>query len=163
MPSSSDSFDQLIATTRPIDGVEDLIEALPPGDNVCWVRRGEGMVGWGVAARLQVRGVERFSRTQRWWAELCDRLTVNDSVSVPGTGPIAFASYSFDPNDASEVVVPAVLIGQRSGQTWMTVIHRAGEESQTPEKVSAPPASTPVGVQWLDGALRSPEWEKIVG
>ena len=163
VPSSSDSFDQLIATTRPIDGVEDLIEALPPGDNVCWVRRGEGMVGWGVAARLQVRGVERFSRTQRWWAELCDRLTVDDSVSVPGTGPIAFASYSFDPNDASEVVVPAVLIGQRSGQTWMTVIHRAGEDPQTPEVVSAPPASTPVGVQWRDGALSAPEWEKIVG
>lgn len=106
VPTSSESPDQLIATTRPIDSVDDLIAMLPAGENVCWVRRGEGMVGWGVAARLQVRGVERFARTQRWWAELCERLTVDDSVSVPGTGPIAFASYAFDANDASEVVVP---------------------------------------------------------
>lgn len=156
-----DSFDQLIATTRPLDDVTDLIAMLPPGDNVCWVRRGEGMVGWGTAARLQVRGVERFSRTQRWWAELCERLAVDDSVSIPGTGPIAFASYSFDPNDASEVVVPSVLIGQRSGQTWVTVIHRSGEEPD-PIGPGAPP-SMPASTQWRDGALSAPEWEKIVG
>lgn len=156
-----ESSEQLIATTRPVENVDDLIAMLPPGDNVCWVRRGEGMVGWGVAARLQVRGVERFSRTQRWWAELCDRLVIDDSVSVPGSGPIAFASYSFDPNDASEVVVPSVLIGQRSGQTWVTVIHRAGDEQVEIHPGERP--STPASVKWHDGALSAPEWEKIVG
>jgi menaquinone-specific isochorismate synthase len=161
VPVTHESSDQLIATTRPMEDLGDLIALLPLGDNVCWVRRGEGLIGWGVAARLQVRGVERFSRTQRWWAELCDRLTIDDSVSVPGTGPIAFASYAFDPQDASEVVVPAVLVGQRSGQTWMTVIHRPGED---PPSVPTPNVvPTPTSAQWHDGALSAPEWEKIVG
>lgn len=163
VPTSNESSDQLIATTRPIDSVDDLIAMLPAGENVCWVRRGEGMVGWGVAARLQVRGVERFARTQRWWAELCERLTVDDSVSVPGTGPIAFASFAFDANDASEVVVPTVLVGQRSGQTWMTVIHRADENAQPDAGNSHAPATAPASAKWHDGALSAPEWEKIVG
>ena len=158
-----ESGDHLIATTRPVEVSDDLISLLPPGENVCWVRRGEGLVGWGVAARLQVRGVERFSRTQRWWAGLCERLTIDDSVSVPGTGPIAFASYSFDPNEASEIVVPSVLVGQRSGQTWMTVIHRLGEEPTSIDIDRGPKPSVPSGVTWRDGALSAPEWEKIVG
>jgi menaquinone-specific isochorismate synthase len=161
VPATYESSDQLIATTRPLEDMGDLIALLPPGDNVCWVRRGEGLVGWGVAARLQVRGVERFSRTQRWWSELCDRLTIDDSVSVPGTGPIAFASYAFDPQDASEVVVPAVLVGQRSGQSWITVIHRPGDDSPSVPLPNVVPTST--SAQWHDGALSAPEWEKIVG
>ena len=165
MPPShfGDTSDQLVATTRPIESSDDLIALLPAGENVCWVRRGEGLVGWGVAARLQVRGVERFARTQRWWAGLCERLTIDDSVSVPGTGPIAFASYSFDPNEASEVVVPSVLVGQRSGQTWVTVIHRVGEEPATIGAHAASAPRLPTSVNWRDGALSAPEWEKIVG
>ncbi|MEL0148575.1 MAG: isochorismate synthase, partial [Actinomycetota bacterium] len=113
-----DSPPLLVATTRPLEAPEDLLSRLPAGDNVCWVRRGEGLVGWGSAARLQVRGVERFARTQRWWAELCDTMAIDDSVSLPGTGPLAFASFSFDPHDPSEVVVPSTLIGQRGDQAW---------------------------------------------
>ncbi|MEK9956488.1 MAG: hypothetical protein VW780_06930, partial [Actinomycetota bacterium] len=87
-----DSPPLLVATTRPLEAPEDLLSRLPSGDNVCWVRRGEGLVGWGSAARLQVRGVERFARTQRWWAELCDTMAIDDSVSLPGTGPLAVAA-----------------------------------------------------------------------
>jgi menaquinone-specific isochorismate synthase len=163
-PSQHAEVSALMVTTRPVEHIDDLIEVLPPGDSVCWVRRGEGMVGWGTAARLQVRGVERFARTQRWWAELCDRFTVEDSVSVPGSGPIAFASYSFDPNDASEVVVPSVLVGQRSGQSWMTVIHKVGDVAPFPDSPrNTPVTNPPSSVHWRDGALSSPEWEKIVG
>ena len=119
------------------------------------------MVGWGITAKLQLRGVERFSRTQRWWSEFCERLVVEDSVSVPGTGPIAFASFSFDPADASEVVIPKVLIGQRSGQTWITTMHTEGKEPpDTTWSVDA--FEGPTSVQWGDGALGADEWEKIV-
>lgn len=159
----SDGPGPLIATTRALCGVDDLISILPSGHHLCWVRRGEGMVGWGIAARLQVRGVERFSRTQRWWAELCDKLAIDDSVSLPGTGPIAFASFSFDPNDASEIIVPSVLIGQRSGQTWATVIHPAGAPAEIGELLAHDAPSPPTSVTWRDGALSEPEWEKNVG
>src|SRR6056297_3015679 len=152
---------KLIATTSPIADLDDLLAALPRIGGLCWVRRGEGLVGWGIAAKLQVRGVERFSRAQRWWTELCDRLTIEDSVSVPGTGPIAFASFAFDPDDASELIVPKVLIGQRSGQTWVTTIHTEGKEP--PDTTwSADVVGEPTAVAWKDGALSAPEWEKAV-
>lgn len=152
---------RIIATTRPIAPIDDLLDALPQFGGLCWLRRGEGMVGWGITAKLQLRGVERFSRTQRWWSEFCERLVVEDSVSVPGTGPIAFASFSFDPADASEVVIPKVLIGQRSGQTWITTMHTEGKEPpDTTWSVDA--LEGPTSVQWGDGALGADEWEKIV-
>jgi len=161
----SDSPTQLIATTRPIAAHNDLLALLPAQDNVCWVRRGDGLIGWGTAARLQVRGVERFSRTQRWWSELCDTMAVDDSVSIPGTGPIAFASYSFDPHDASEIIVPSILIGQRGDQAWITSIHAPGEEPAVDvgDLSNAESASAPASVTWHDGSLTGPEWEKAVG
>ena len=160
-----DSPPLLVATTRPLEASEDLLSRLPAGDNVCWVRRGEGLVGWGSAARLQVRGVERFARTQRWWAELCDTMAIDDSVSLPGTGPLAFASFSFDPHDPSEVVVPSTLIGQRGDQAWVTTIHAPGVEPgvmQSARIDSIAPRSH-VSVNWREGSLSAPEWEKSVG
>jgi len=151
----------LIATTRPIPDVEDLLATLPRIGGLSWMRRGEGLVGWGIAAKLQVRGVERFSRAQRWWSEFCDRARVEDSVSVPGTGPIAFASFAFDPDEASEVIVPKVLVGRRSGQTWVTTIHAEGKEPPDTDW-SAETIGVPSAVTWRDGALSAPEWEKAV-
>ena len=156
---------QLIATTRPLNADLDLLSLLPDGENLCWVRRGEGLVGWGVAARLQVRGVERFSRSQRWWAELVETMSIDDSVSVPGTGPIAFASYAFDTQDASEIIVPAVLVGQRSGQAWLTTIHAPDTEVPiyADDITAHTQRRTPISVTWNDGAMSGPEWEKAVG
>jgi len=156
---------QLIATTRPLNADLDLLSLLPDGENLCWVRRGEGLVGWGVAARLQVRGVERFSRSQRWWAELVETMSIDDSVSVPGTGPIAFASYAFDTQDASEIIVPAVLVGQRSGQAWLTTIHAPDADApiNADDITAHTQRRTPISVTWNDGAMSGPEWEKAVG
>jgi menaquinone-specific isochorismate synthase len=156
---------QLIATTRPLNADLDLLSLLPDGESLCWVRRGEGLVGWGVAARLQVRGVERFSRSQRWWAELVETMSIDDSVSVPGTGPIAFASYAFDTQDASEIIVPAVLVGQRSGQAWLTTIHAPDTEAPfyADDITAHTQRRTPISVTWNDGAMSGPEWEKAVG
>lgn len=47
--------------TTPLHRVENLLALLPTDESAAWVRRGEGLIGWGVAARLQVRGDERFS------------------------------------------------------------------------------------------------------
>ncbi|HEV8025179.1 MAG TPA: isochorismate synthase [Candidatus Nanopelagicales bacterium] len=151
----------VIATTRPIPPIEDLLGCLPQVGGLCWMRHGEGLVGWGIAAKLQVRGVERFSRAQRWWAEFCDDVTIDDSVAVPGTGPIAFASFAFDPDDPSEVVIPKVLVGRRGGQSWITTIHKV--DRQPPAIDWTPdPLHEPTSVDWSDGALSAPEWEKAV-
>ena len=92
-------------------------------------------------------------------------MAIDDSVSLPGTGPLAFASFSFDPHDPSEVVVPSTLIGQRGDQAWVTTIHAPGVEPgvmQSARIDSIAPRSH-VSVNWREGSLSAPEWEKSVG
>jgi menaquinone-specific isochorismate synthase len=153
--------ERLIATTRPIADPVELLARLPVTDPVAWVRNGEGLIGWGVAARLEVRGNERFSRTQRWWSNLCASLEVDDTVSMPGTGPVAFGSFSFDPDsDASIVVVPQVIVGRRAGQAWMTVIGREPQARAAMPPVSVP--EQPYWVTWSEGSASAIEWQAAV-
>ncbi|MDP1877629.1 MAG: isochorismate synthase, partial [Actinomycetota bacterium] len=105
--------ERIHVTTRPIADPEHLLARLPDDNPVAWVRDGEGLIGWGVAATLEVRGNERFSRAQRWFSTLCAGMEIDDTVSMPGTGPVAFASFSFDPESGTSlVVVPAVVVGR---------------------------------------------------
>jgi menaquinone-specific isochorismate synthase len=152
-------------TTRPIADPGALLARLPDPAQadgpLAWVRHGDGLVGWGTAARLEVRGHERFSRAQRWFAELCARLDIDDTVAVPGTGPVAFASFSFDPDSGSSlVVVPRVLIGRRAGQTWLTVIDDVPAGRMTLPPVSLPDA--PESVAWAEGSRTTLEWQQAV-
>ena len=62
--------------TRHLDDPGNLLALLPSGDAVSWVRNGEGMVGWGIAASLEVSGTERFSRAQRWWLPIRRKVAV---------------------------------------------------------------------------------------
>lgn len=151
----------MFVTTRPIADPVELLARLPHTDPVAWVRDGEGLIGWGVAARLEVRGNERFSRTQRWWSTLCASLEVDDTVSMPGTGPVAFGSFSFDPESGSSiVVVPQVVVGRRAGQAWITVIGR-----QPGARPSLPPVSVPerpISLTWSEGSRSPIEWQASV-
>ena len=153
--------DRVFVTTRPIPAPDELLARLPLTQPLAWVRDGEGLIGWGVAARLEVRGPERFSRAQRWWSELCASLEIDDTVSMPGTGPVAFGSFSFDEDSASSVIiVPHVVIGRRAGQAWMTVI---GEDPSV--RPSVPPVSVPEAplyVSWFEGSRSPLEWEASV-
>ena len=114
---------RLSVTTRPLSDVTNLLHRLPNDGPLAWVRNGEGLVAWGQVARLQVSGRERFSRTQRWWTNLLSTMVIDDTVSVPGTGPVAFGSFAFDDElGTSIVVVPKVVIGRKGGQSWITTI-----------------------------------------
>jgi menaquinone-specific isochorismate synthase len=42
--------------TTAVAGGPALLDHLPPDGPLAWVRGGEGLVGWGVAARLDVTG-----------------------------------------------------------------------------------------------------------
>jgi menaquinone-specific isochorismate synthase len=153
--------ERLVATTRPIADPVELLARLPVNDPVAWVRNGEGLIGWGVAARLEVRGNERFSRTQRWWSDLCSSLDIDDTVSMPGTGPVAFGSFSFDPDsDASIVIVPKVIVGRRAGQAWITVIGKAPQARPAIPPVSVP--EQPYWVTWSEGSVTAIEWQASV-
>ncbi|MBK9738189.1 MAG: isochorismate synthase [Actinobacteria bacterium] len=151
----------MFATTRPIADPIELIARLPVNDPVAWVHDGEGLIGWGVAARLEVRGNERFSRTQRWWSTLCASLEIDDTVSMPGTGPVAFGSFSFDSESGSSyVVVPRVVVGRRAGQAWITTIGREPRPRAILPPVSVP--DRPISVTWAEGSASAIEWQGAV-
>ena len=62
LPDPSSRFS---VTTRPIPDPGPLISRLPLHQPTAWIRHGDGLIGWGIAAALEVRGNERFSRAQR--------------------------------------------------------------------------------------------------
>ena len=151
---------RLSVTTRPLSDVTNLLHRLPNDGPLAWVRNGEGLVAWGQVARLQVSGRERFSRTQRWWTNLLSTMVIDDTVSVPGTGPVAFGSFAFDDElGTSIVVVPKVVIGRKGGQSWITTIGQVPTSDLTP--VVAVPTDPGIA-RWSGGKLTGPQWESAV-
>ncbi|HEV7145553.1 MAG TPA: isochorismate synthase, partial [Pedococcus sp.] len=150
-----------------LDGPRSLLSLLPdaadPTEICSWVRRGEGLVGWGRALELTTHGPERFSRAQAWWRDLVDAAVVRDEVRLPGTGPVAFGSVSYAAASpaGAKLVVPEVVVGARDGRCWVTTI---GTESELPAPVvprqSAP--REPEGVAFADGALSPARWAGAV-
>lgn len=152
---------KVVVQTRPIPDPEQLLARLPIKDPMAWIRDGEGLVGWGVAAQLEVSGPERFSRAQRWWTKWCTEKVIDDTVDVPGTGPVAFASFAFDPNPGTSIItVPKVIIGRRGGQAWITVVDPNTDPRKAVRPVSVP--STPASVRWAEGARTAPDWRGAV-
>ena len=135
---------------------------LSADEPMAWLRRGEGMVAWGVAARCRTSGPDRFADATDWWQQVCDSAVVRDEVQTPGSGLVSFGSFGFadDPGD-SVMVVPRVLVGTRRGRAWVTVIGQdelAGMPDLTPQP--APPA--PRNVTFADGAMSGAAWETVV-
>ena len=135
-----------------------LADLLPGGtEPFSWLRRGEGLVGWGVAAQLRTRGATRFSDADKWWSETVARADVHDEVGEPGSGLVAFGSFAFadEPGD-SVLAVPAVVVGRRGDRTWLTTV---GVEAPS---LSAAPADPPSDVVFADGALDGERWMSVV-
>ncbi len=126
--AASSHPEPLVVRTVRIDAPDDLLSLLPADAPLTWVRRGDGLVGWGEAARTEVGGPDRFADAERWWQGLVRHAVVRDEVGLPGTGPVAFGSFAFDDLSAAggALVVPRVVVGRRDGQAWLTVVETAG-------------------------------------
>jgi menaquinone-specific isochorismate synthase len=150
----------LVATTTSVSDSGDLLRQLPSPAVSAWIQHGEGLVGWGEAARLTLpAGVDRFAAGEKWLAELFDAADVIDQVAVPGTGPVAFGSFTFDPaSDGSVLIVPRVILGRRSGSAWRTVIGTGEAQPDNPQARWVSPSE----LRWSDGSLTAPEWEQAV-
>ncbi len=165
---SGEPAPRFTVTTRPIADPGDLLLRLPAHEPTAWIRGGDGLIGWGVAAALEVRGDERFSRAQRWWSTLLSSADIDDRVSIPGTGPVAFASFAFDPDAGTSLVtVPQVVVGRRKGQAWVTTIDVPGTDAHgasDPRTFIAPASvpSAPGAITWSDGAKSPAEWQDAV-
>jgi hypothetical protein len=65
----------------------DLLVRLPDLAPSAWIHRGDGLVGWGEAARLTIpAGADRFEIGARWLDQICAGGSVTDEVGMPGTG-----------------------------------------------------------------------------
>jgi len=150
--------DRLVVRTVPVDDPGDLVARLPHPRSVAWIRRGEGLAGWGEAARVSIpAGEDRFTAGEKWLIELFDGAEVTDEVGLPGCGPVAFGSFTFDPtSDGSVLVVPSVVLGRGAGRSWLTTIG----DPQPP--APADPARPPAGLRWHDGSLTAPQWQRAV-
>jgi menaquinone-specific isochorismate synthase len=162
--TTATSLEPLVVRTVELTGSDaraaiDLVDSLPAGSPLAWIRGGEGLIGWGEAAKLTVGGPDRFERAVRWWRALRLGAVVTDEVGLPGTGPVVFGSFAFaDGPTSSVLVLPRVVLGRRDGRTWLTSIG-PGE----PEPVRPGPAPVaPERVQFTDGALSPQAWRDAV-
>lgn len=171
--------ERLVVRTVRVDDPGDLLALLPDARPVTWIRRGEGLAGWGETARVSIpAGEDRFTAGEKWLRELFDGADVSDEARVPGSGPVAFGSFTFDPaSDGSVLVVPRYVAGRGSGTAWLTTISDAREaatgqaaawalDGRSPGagvrdgRATAPPPA--VGLRWHDGSLTAPQWQHAV-
>jgi len=157
--TASASTPPLVVRTVPVDLADlPLLDLLPRDEPVSWLRRGEGLVGWGVAARLETSGPTRFSDAVKWWAETVSRARVEDQVVEPGTGLVSFGAFAFaDEPGESVLVVPQVVVGRRGDRAWLTTV-----SVEAPALTAAPSPRPPVGLVFSDGARNGEEWMSVV-
>lgn len=99
-----------------------LLDLLPDSNPLAWVRGGEGLVGWGIHATTTVSGPHRFEDARNWWQKQLEGFAVTNSVHGNGTGPLLFTSFSFSPDGVSVLIIPKVIVGMKSGKSWITWI-----------------------------------------
>jgi menaquinone-specific isochorismate synthase len=147
-----------VVTTTPLLDTPALLDLLPAAGALSWVRRGEGLVGWGEAARLEVTGPDALAEAAAWWDAHSAGLDVDDRAGVPGSGPVVFASVAFDPAAGTSVfVVPEVVVGRRGGAAWVTTTG----DADPADVLASSPATVPAGpgrLRYADGALDPASW-----
>lgn len=149
----------LVARTVEIADPGPLLGLLPDTAPFAWVQHGEGIVGWGEAARFETSGEDRFEHGGRWWDGFAGSARILDEVAIPGSGLVAFASFAFSSGGAtrSRLVVPAVVVGRRDGRAWRTTIEGvAGQRAVVPVQ----PAGA---VEWSAGSTTLADWSAAIG
>ncbi|PWD50549.1 isochorismate synthase [Serinibacter arcticus] len=154
----------LTVRTTAISDPGDLLDLLPTSDGVAtWVRRGDGMVAWGEAARTDTAGSARMVDADAWFTQLRRAADVRDDVAVPGSGLVAFGAFAFDDGDPAggSLVVPRILVGRRAGVSWVTTID---PEGAAPLTLDGPrdALTFPTDVTYAAGAATPAEWKAKV-
>ena len=139
-------------------------ERLPP-PSFAWMVGDFSLEGYGEAWRFDPGvGQGRFRRARDAWRDWLAGADVDDRVSEVGTGPVGFASFTFDPEAPGSVMaVPAVVVGRREGRSWVTTIGDVGLSISTPPSATgADPPDRPRYVgpshpdwEWMDSAARA--------
>jgi menaquinone-specific isochorismate synthase len=150
---------RLRVQTVPIEDAGDLLSRLPAGDGYAWVRRGDGLVGYGEVARHKP---ESIAEADAWFRDLVASTEVVSELDDPpaGAGLMAFGSFVFDPENTagqSVLVVPQVVLGRRNGRSWLTWV---GTDAPAPPVVTPP--VPPEDVHFSPGGLDEETWPAAV-
>lgn len=151
----------LTSRTDTIDLPADLLALLPTPDGCAWLHDGDGAVAWGEAARLEVgAGEDRFERAAGWLDDLLGSARVDDPLGVPGSGPVAFGAFSFDPGSpASVLVVPEVAVWKRDGHAWIT---RSGMGAVPTHEVEVEPVTPTDKIRYAGSSIDEVAWLEAV-
>ena len=162
---AADQNSNLFVRTVELPDIPNLLSLLPAEGGLAWINglanNQIGIVGWGEVARSSFNGPERFSRAQRWWSQQCSSSTGNE--------PIAFASFAFDKDPGTSVlVIPEVAVTRNQNGTQLTITsniaisdsHLSGviSEINRPHVV----AQGINNVTWLPGSRPVSEWQLAV-
>jgi len=156
---------KLYVRTVELPDIPNLLALVPAEGGLAWINglanNQIGIVGWGEIARSTFNGPERFSRAQRWWSQQC-------SIST-GSQPIAFASFAFDRDPGTSVlVIPEVAITRNQNGTRLTMASNVAiSDSQLAEVISEinRPRVLAQGINnvtWLPGSRPVSEWQLAV-
>ena len=158
----------LVAWSVEVDDPGDLLSWLPAGGAFGFLRGGDGIVGWGEAARLSTTSPLSGAALTDEVESLLAGVTVRDDVTVAGSGPVAIVSLTFDPAaSGSVVVVPKVVLGRREGRSWLTLVTPPGavqvpQLRRRPAAAAGPlqahvEAAVPSETDWSDSVARAVE------
>lgn len=151
----------LVARTVRIDDPGDLLALLPADDALAWVHHGDGLVGWGRAATFESAGPRRFEAAAAWWRDTTRHSVVRDEVGLPGSGLLAFGTFTFsDSATGSGLVVPEVVVGRRGDDAWITVIGSGIGASPALAPTEQP--REPTSPRFADGVVDGPAWRDVV-
>lgn len=106
-------------------------------------------------------GPERFSRAQRWWSQQC--------ANSQGDEPIAFASFAFDKDPGTSIlVIPEVAITRGPSGTRLTITGTSAitdfQLAEVVKEINRPRevAQGINNVTWLPGSRPVEEWQSAV-
>jgi menaquinone-specific isochorismate synthase len=104
-----------------------LVPLLEPHHPLAFVREGHGIVGFGEAVRLEFTGPDRIEQAAAAWRELAATASIDDAVNLPGSGLVAFGSFTFAADSAapSVLIVPRVIVGRRDETCFVTTVDGA--------------------------------------
>lgn len=97
---------------------------IPDRSALAWLTEAVTLIGGGPSLRIDPgTGPDRFRRGAEAVAALFDRAEITDEVDQPGSGPVVFGSWTFDPEvPGSALVVPSTIFGYGEGAAWKTRI-----------------------------------------
>ena len=125
---------RLSARTRRLNRDVDLLELAGP-DGVLFERGRAGFAGRGTADRVPLDRV----------ADTLAAVIADDEVGRPGCGPVAFGALPFVPDEPTEMVLPALVVGRaEDGTRWATTIAE-GEPPDPLEALERIPSRQPPG------------------